>query len=99
LINKRRLIKTLEKSEIELRLPGIPGWHYSNSKITKEFECDNFANALSLVVRVGIVAEKLDHHPEILMHSWNKVKVITSTHSLNGITELDFKLAGDINRL
>ena len=41
----------------------------------------------------------MDHHPDILMHSWNKVKIFISTHSAGGITTLDFKLAKAIETL
>ena len=56
----------------------------------------DFKSALEFVNKVGAEAESMDHHPDILMHSWNKVKISVSTHSEGGVTEKDFKLAGKI---
>jgi 4a-hydroxytetrahydrobiopterin dehydratase len=41
----------------------------------------------------------MNHHPDILLHEWNKVKISVSTHSEGGVTEKDFKLAGIIDNL
>jgi len=41
----------------------------------------------------------MDHHPDIFIHSWNKVKITTSTHSEGGITKKDFQLAEKIEGL
>ena len=41
----------------------------------------------------------MDHHPDLLLHSWNKVKVILSTHSEGGVTGNDFKLAQTIDEI
>ena len=46
-----------------------------------------------------ISPEKADHHPDILIHSWNKVKITLSTHSEGGVTENDIKLASKIDNL
>ena len=50
-------------------------------------------------MKVGIESEKADHHPDILLHSWNKVKVRLSTHSEGGITIKDTQLAETIDNL
>ena len=44
-------------------------------------------------------AEKMDHHPDIFIHSWNKVKITISTHSAGGVTQNDFDLAKKIEKL
>jgi len=41
----------------------------------------------------------MDHHPDIFIHSWNKVKITISTHSEGGITKKDFQLAEKIEKL
>jgi 4a-hydroxytetrahydrobiopterin dehydratase len=83
----------LSNDDIKNKLDGINNWDYENNSIKKEFELKDFSDALSFVVKVGIQAEKLDHHPDILIHSWNKVKINISTHSKGGVTENDFSLA------
>jgi 4a-hydroxytetrahydrobiopterin dehydratase len=51
------------------------------------------------VNRVGELAEAAGHHPDILLHGWNKVRLTLSTHSQAGLTEGDFDLAGQIDGL
>lgn len=41
----------------------------------------------------------MDHHPDVNIHSYNKLKITLSTHSEGGVTENDFKLAGLIDKL
>ncbi len=86
----------LNQNEINEQLNNVKGWKFENNKIGKEFELKDFKSALEFVNKVGAEAESLDHHPDILMHSWNKVKISVSTHSEGGVTEKDFKLAGKI---
>ena len=86
----------LNQNEINEQLNNVKGWKFENNKIGREFELKDFKSALEFVNKVGAEAESLDHHPDILMHSWNKVKISVSTHSEGGVTEKDFKLAGKI---
>ena len=86
----------LNQNEINEQLNNVKGWKFENNKIGKEFELKDFKSALEFVNKVGAEAESLDHHPDILMHSWNKVKISVSTHSEGGVTEKDFKLAANI---
>lgn len=86
----------LSKDLIEKNLFKLEGWNYSNNQIEKEFSFKDFIEASSFVTSVGLEAEKIDHHPDILIHSWNKVKVSISTHSEGGVTEKDFQLAKKI---
>ncbi|MAT58143.1 MAG: 4a-hydroxytetrahydrobiopterin dehydratase [Ignavibacteriae bacterium] len=89
----------LSNDDIKNKLDGINNWDYESNSIKKEFELKDFSDALSFVVKVGIQAEKLDHHPDILIHSWNKVKINISTHSKGGVTENDFSLAKLIDEI
>ena len=52
----------------------------------------NFLVAIELVNSVAVVAERMDHHPDIDIR-WNKVLFTLSTHSAGGVTSLDFELA------
>lgn len=89
----------LNENEIKNKLSGFTGWYYSKGQIGKEYMLKDFAEAMSFVNKVGASAEELDHHPDICMHSWNKVKITISTHSESGITEKDFQLAEKIERI
>lgn len=92
-------MKLLSKDEIENNLDNLNGWSYINNSIQKIFELNNFSAAIAFIVQIGIEAERIDHHPEIHLHGWNKVTIKLSTHSVNGITEKDFNLAHQIERL
>ena len=83
----------LSKDVVEKNLTDLTNWIFSNNQIEKEFSFKDFIEASSFVTSVGLESEKMDHHPDILIHSWNKVKISTSTHSEGGVTEKDFQLA------
>ncbi|MBS4033954.1 MAG: 4a-hydroxytetrahydrobiopterin dehydratase [Ignavibacterium sp.] len=86
----------LNKDSIENHLNELSNWDYTNNQIEREFSFNDFIEAASFVTSVGLEAEKMDHHPDILIHSWNKVKVSISTHSEGGVTDKDFNLAKKI---
>ena len=92
-------MNVLNKKEIEEKLNTITGWEFKNGQIGKEFELKDFKSALQFVNSVGAEAEEMDHHPDIFIHSWNKVKITISTHSAGGVTENDFKLAKKIEKI
>ncbi len=86
----------LSKENIDKKLESLDGWKFENNSIVKEFEVKDFTQAMGLVTKIGIISEKADHHPDILIHSWNKVKVNYSTHDEGGVTEKDISLAEKI---
>ena len=88
----------LAENEIEQRLAGS-GWTRAGSAIVREWKLADFAAALAFVARVGEVAEAANHHPDILLHGWNRVRLELSTHSQGGLTEADFALAREIDGL
>jgi 4a-hydroxytetrahydrobiopterin dehydratase len=85
--------------EITKNLASLSGWLQEGKQVAKQFQFKDFAEALSFVNKVGAEAEKMDHHPDIFVHSWNKVKITISTHSEGGITKKDFQLAEKIEGL
>jgi 4a-hydroxytetrahydrobiopterin dehydratase len=89
----------LNSIEIVERLKNLKGWDLSDNQIFKEYHLANFKEALVIVNKIGNEAEAMDHHPDILMHGWNKVKVTISTHSEGGITLKDFELAEKIETI
>jgi 4a-hydroxytetrahydrobiopterin dehydratase len=92
-------MSVLNKDEVNARLNKVTSWKFIDNKISKEFELKDFKSALNFVNQVGAEAESMDHHPDILMHSWNKVKISVNTHSEGGVTEKDFKLAEKIEAI
>jgi 4a-hydroxytetrahydrobiopterin dehydratase len=92
-------MKVLSENEINDKLKELPGWKFADNSITKGFELKDFKGALAFVNKTGEEAEKMDHHPDIFIHSWNKVKITISTHSAGGVTQNDFDLAKKIEAI
>ena len=88
----------LKSMELDSKLSDLQGWNYKNRQIGKLYELNNFKEALSFVNKIGDAAEAMNHHPDIFLHSWNKVKITISTHSEGGVTEKDFILANKIEK-
>jgi 4a-hydroxytetrahydrobiopterin dehydratase len=90
----------LDDAEIQQRLAGREGWELSGERaIEREWTFSDFSAAIVFVNRVAELAERANHHPDILLHGWNKVRLTLSTHSEGGLTDADFALAGEIDRL
>jgi 4a-hydroxytetrahydrobiopterin dehydratase len=88
----------LNDAEIEQRLAGLAGWSRGEgSSIVREWTLADFAAAIAFVGRVAELAQDADHHPDILVHGWNRVRLTLSTHSQGGLTDADFQLAGRID--
>jgi 4a-hydroxytetrahydrobiopterin dehydratase len=88
----------LSDADIAQRLEAAEGWKQARpSSIEREWTFADFAEAIRFVDRVAEVAEAANHHPDILLHGWNKVRLTLSTHSQGGLTEADFRLAGQID--
>ncbi len=66
--------------------------------IEKEYTFPDFKEALAFTNRVGELAERQGHHPDIHL-AWGKVKVEIWTHKIDGLTESDFILAAKIDKL
>lgn len=88
----------LSDAEIQQRLARAPGWSLQNGKLHRAFECKDFAAAFGNMTRVALAAEAMNHHPE-WFNVWNKVVIDLATHSVNGISNLDFELAAKIDAI
>jgi 4a-hydroxytetrahydrobiopterin dehydratase len=89
----------LSSPEINVRLNKLVDWKLNSQCIEKEFIMKDFKSVLAFVDNVGETAENMDHHPDIFIHSWNKVRFTISTHSEGGLTDKDFNLAEKIENL
>jgi 4a-hydroxytetrahydrobiopterin dehydratase len=87
----------LTDHEIEERLEDLDGWRREGDAIVRERELADFAAALAWVNEVGQEAEAANHHPDILIHGWNKVRLSVTNHSAGGLTQADFDLAASID--
>jgi 4a-hydroxytetrahydrobiopterin dehydratase len=88
----------IKASELKDRMKKVPEWELEKKHIERTFEFDDFADAIDFVNAVAEVAEEEEHHPDIDIR-YNKVRLVLSTHSKGGLTELDFGLAERIDTL
>ncbi len=84
--------KKLSDAEIENLLLDLDEWEAENNNLKKHFEFENFADALAFVNKVGAIAERQDHHPDVLF-GWGYAEFFSTTHDAGGITQKDFELA------
>ena len=84
----------LTDQQIEKNLETLPDWQRvaGREAITRSFKFRNFNEAFAFMTRVAMEAEKMDHHPE-WFNVYNKVEVTLATHSVGGLSDLDFELA------
>ena len=89
----------LDSDQIKLALNGLKMWTYKEDKLLMNINLKNFSEALSFIVKVGIEAEKLNHHPEI-HNIYNQVTLKLTTHDAgNRVTQKDIVLARAIENL
>jgi 4a-hydroxytetrahydrobiopterin dehydratase len=88
----------LSDEEIRSRLEDS-AWNREGDEIVREWKFDDFTQALAFVNRVGAAAERANHHPDILLHGWNKVRLSLTNHSAGGLTEPDFAMASEFDGL
>ncbi len=88
----------IKAADLKNRMQKIPEWELEKNQIERTFEFDDFADAIDFVNAVAEVADDEEHHPDIDIR-YNKVRLVLSTHSKGGLTELDFSLAERIDTL
>ena len=74
-------------------------WRQDGDALVRDLKFKDFGEAMAFVNRVAEVAEQRNHHPDILVHGWNNVRLTLSTHSEGGITDADHALAEQIDAL
>ena len=88
----------LSSADIKQEMKRVPEWEQEKKHIERTFEFDDFTDAIDFVNAVAEVAEEEEHHPDIDIR-FNKVRLVLSTHSKGGLTDLDFALAERIDTL
>ena len=90
--------KKLTDAEVKEHLSHAKGWSLVNGKLHHEFQCKDFVTAFGNMTQVALVAESMNHHPE-WFNVWNRVVIDLNTHSVKGISNLDFELASKITEI
>jgi len=91
----------LARDKVEELINKVDGWNLTEDgvlKIKKDFKFTDFAKTLEFVNKVGEIAEREGHHPNICF-TWGKMDVTLWTHAVGGLSESDFILAAKIDML
>ena len=96
-------IPPFNTDEIHKYLKKVDGWDVKSNNdksffLEKEFKFDNFQKSQIFVNKVGDIAEKENHHPDILF-GWGYAKIKIFTHAIKGLAESDFILAAKIDKI
>lgn len=91
--------KPYTSDEAKKLMPQVPGWQMAadGKSIKREFSTKNFTAAVDLINKIAVIAEGEDHHPDVHLTGYRKLKIVLSTHALKGLTENDFIVAAKIN--
>ncbi len=91
-------MEKLSEDTIEKQLLHFPDWEYYDNALHAEFEFENFKDCFSAMSRIAFECEALNHHPN-WTNTYNILTITLSTHSVNGVSNKDFKLAKAIETI
>lgn len=74
-------------------------WSKDGETLCLTFTCTDFKHAIRTVASIAEIAERLNHHPDLGVRNYNEVFIRTTTHSVGKLTEKDYQLANEINKL
>jgi 4a-hydroxytetrahydrobiopterin dehydratase len=97
--NLRELTLKLSIQKVRTELNKLGYWQLTGKIISRHFVFDDFAQAMRFVVKVAKLAEAANHHPDITVYNYNRVKLALTTHDEGGLTVKDFRLAAKINEI
>ncbi len=89
----------LSEADIAQKLATLRGWQREGDAITREFVLGGFTEATRFIAKIAPIADAMDHHPDVQLYRYKRVKIILTTHSAGGITQNDFDLASKIDAL
>jgi len=94
------MAERLDDQQVEDGLAGLDGgWSRTGDLLVCESQHADFGAALDRLNAIAALAEQADHHPDLELHSWNRLRVRLTTHSAGGITGADLRLAQAIDAL
>jgi 4a-hydroxytetrahydrobiopterin dehydratase len=91
-------VTVLDHATVDAALADGLAWTRDGDELVKVHRGRVFADALAYVNAVAVLAEEMDHHPDIDIR-WNRVTLRLSTHSAGGLTGSDLELARRIDAL
>jgi len=91
-------MEKINASQIKSALAAVPQWQRQGDVVARTFQFKDFPAAMKFVDAVAVAAEQAWHHPDIDIR-WNKVTLVLTTHDAGGLTQKDFELARQFDRL
>ncbi len=91
-------MELLTQEELAAGLFELQGWEGDALGLRRTFECASFPRAIEVVGQVAVIAEEMDHHPDIDIR-WRTLVFAVSTHSAGGVTAADIDLARRIDEV
>lgn len=73
-------------------------WVIENNKLVRQFKFKDFQETFMFMEKIAVLAEELRHHPQ-WTNTYNKLEIMLWTHEINGLSNLDFKMAKKINQI
>ncbi|HUR69771.1 MAG TPA: 4a-hydroxytetrahydrobiopterin dehydratase [Candidatus Thermoplasmatota archaeon] len=76
-----------------------PGWHVDEhgKRVSIAVKARDFLDALDLFQEIGDVAEELEHHPDLHLEGWNRVRIESYSHDVGHLTERDEGLVAKVH--
>lgn len=93
------LERTLDENALNTLLASGSGWERAGHTLTKTFKRSGFSDAIALVNEIAKEANAANHHPDIHVEAYRRVRVVLTTHAIGGISDADIKLARRIDEL
>lgn len=75
------------------------GWTKKDETLILKLKLKDFSEALTILNSVAKIAERLNHHPDMTLQDYNELIITTTSHDTNGLTERDYKLAFEANKI
>lgn len=93
------MIKSFEYY-VENPLKSAPkGWDEIDNSIQKDFEFDDFTDAIRFINKIALLSHKIEHHPDLFLHDYNYVTVTYTTHDEGSVTEKDYNAGDMVNEI
>jgi 4a-hydroxytetrahydrobiopterin dehydratase len=91
--------RRLEEPLLTELVSELDGWTSDGTRIEKTFTTKGWKSAIAFVNRIASAADAADHHPDIHVEGYKRVRVVLTTHATKGISQSDVDLARVIDRL
>ena len=77
----------------------VRDWYEINDHLQRELSFDSFMDAIQFINEVAVICEEMNHHPDIELFAFRKLRIKLRTHDMNRISEKDYEQARKINQL